>query len=335
MFDAVLLVSFGGPEGPADVIPFLERVLKGRNVPPERLQEVARHYEHFGGVSPINAQNRALRTALESELAALGPRLPVYWGNRNWHPLLADTVERMARDGVERALAFVTSAYGSYSGCRQYREDIERAREAVGSSAPAIEKLRLFFDHPLFVEANADAVRAALAQVSSERREAAALAFTAHSIPASMAAAAPYEEQLRETCRLVGEATGRAHWRLAFQSRSGPPSQPWLGPDILDHMRELAASGVRDLVVSPIGFVSDHMEVLYDLDTEAAALARELGLVLQRAPTAGAHPSFVPMIRELIRERVEGAPRRALGQLGPGPDVCASGCCPPPGRPRG
>jgi ferrochelatase len=335
VFDAILLVSFGGPEGPAEVIPFLERVLTGRNVPPERLQEVAHHYDLFGGVSPINGQNRALRAALEAALAERGPQLPVYWGNRNWHPLLADTALQMGRDGVKRALAFVTSAYGSYSGCRQYREDIGRAQDSVGPTGPHIEKLRLFFDHPGFVEANVDAVKDAFARVPNERREDAALAFTAHSIPSSMACAAPYQEQLRETCRLVAEGVGRTDWQLVFQSRSGPPTQPWLAPDVLDHLRGLAANHVRDVVVSPVGFVSDHMEVLYDLDTEAVAVARELGLSLQRAATAATHPSFVPMIRELILERTEGAPRRALGRLGAAADACAPDCCPPPPRPPG
>src|SRR3712207_4003757 len=245
-FDALLVVSFGGPEGMGEVMPFLENVLRGRNVPPERMQEVAHHYELFGGVSPINEQNRRLIAAVERELSEQGPRLPVYWGNRNWHPLLADTLRRMRDDGVRRALAFVTSAYSSYSGCRQYREDIERARAEAGEGAPQVDKLRAFFNHPGFVGPNAENVRAALAEIPAERRERAEIAFTAHSIPSAMAAGCDYESQLRETCRLVADGAGHGDWRLAFQSRSGPPAQPWLGPDICDHLRALRREGARD-----------------------------------------------------------------------------------------
>ena len=327
-YDALLFVSFGGPEGMDEVMPFLGNVLRGRNVPPERMQEVAHHYELFGGVSPINGQNRALISALEKELAENGPRLPVYWGNRNWHPLLADTLRRMKADGVRRALAFVTSAYSSYSGCRQYREDIERARAEVGEGAPVVEKLRVFYNHPGFVEPNVENLRAALAQILSERRAAACVAFTAHSIPASMAAGCDYETQLLEACRLVAEGAGHESWRLVFQSRSGPPTQPWLAPDICEHLRALKTEGVRDVVVAPIGFISDHMEVLYDLDTEARLLAEELELNMIRAATVGTHTAFVKMIRELILERLDaGTVRLALGTHGPRRDDCAVDCC--------
>ena len=329
-YDALLVVSFGGPEGAEDVMPFLANVLRGRNVPESRMREVAHHYELFGGVSPINEQNRRLIRALERELEESGPRLPVYWGNRNWHPLLADTLRRMRDDGIKNALAFVTSAYSSYSGCRQYREDIERAREAVGGGAPRVEKLRAFFNHPGFVGPNVENLRAALEEIPAERRAGAHVAFTAHSIPFEMAAGCDYASQLLETCRLVAEGAGRERWRLVFQSRSGPPTQPWLGPDICDHLRELKEGGARDVVVAPVGFISDHMEVLYDLDTEARTLAGALGLDMIRAATVGTHPDFVRMIRELILERVDGAtPRRALGPFPPSHDVCPADCCPP------
>jgi ferrochelatase len=328
-YDALLVVSFGGPEAMDEVLPFLENVLRGRNVPAERMREVAHHYELFGGVSPINGQNRELIAALQKELNERGPHLPVYWGNRNWHPLLADTLQRMKDEGVRNALAFVTSAYSSYSGCRQYREDIERARATIGEGAPRVEKLRAFYNHPGFVEPNAENVRAALAQIPEERRASAALAFTAHSIPVSMAANCDYESQLLETCRLVAEGAGHTRWRLVFQSRSGPPTQPWLEPDICDYLRELKALGATDVVVSPVGFISDHMEVLYDLDTEARQLSEALGLQMIRAATVGAHASFVRMIRELILERIDAdAPRRALGTHGPRRDECAQDCCP-------
>lgn len=333
-YDAVLLVSFGGPEGPEQVMPFLENVLRGRDVPPERMREVAHHYELLGGVSPINGQNRALLAALRGELDAHAIRLPLYWGNRNWHPLLGDALRDMRAAGVRRALAFVTSAYGSYSGCRQYREDIRRACDALGPEAPRIDKLRLFYNHPGFVQANAARLRAALERLPGECRAAAAVAFTGHSIPRAMAATCAYEEQLRETCALVASSAGVPEWRLVFQSRSGPPSQPWLEPDLGDHLRALAGVGVRDVVVAPVGFISDHMEVVYDLDTEARALARALGLGLVRAGTPGTHPAFVAMIRELIEERLEpGTPRRALGGHGVPGNECADDCCPALARP--
>ncbi len=327
-YDALLVVSFGGPEGMDDVMPFLENVLRGRNVPPERMRAVAHHYELFGGVSPINSQNRTLIAALEKELAERGPRLPVYWGNRNWHPMLVDTLRKMRDDGIRRALAFFTSAYSSYSGCRQYREDITRAQTEVGDGAPQVEKLRAFYNHPGFVEPNIENLRAALQQIPEERRARAHVAFTAHSIPLSMAEGCAYEEQLQETCRLVAAGAQQKNWRLVFQSRSGPPTQAWLEPDICDHLKRLKASGVEDVVVLPVGFISDHMEVIYDLDTEARALSLELGLNMVRAATVGAHPAFVKMIRELILERLDPElPKRFLGTRGASHDVCPVDCC--------
>jgi protoporphyrin/coproporphyrin ferrochelatase len=326
--DAVLIVSFGGPEGMDDVMPFLENVLRGKNVPPERMRAVAQHYELFGGISPINSQNRLLIAALEKELKGKGPQLPVYWGNRNWHPMLSDTLRKMMDDGIKHALAFFTSAYSSYSGCRQYREDISRAQEQIGDKAPRIEKLRAFYNHPGFIEPNVENIRAAFGRIQEQRRENARIAFTAHSIPLAMASSCDYQAQLLETCRLVAEGVGRKNWRLVFQSRSGPPQQPWLEPDILDHLRESKESGTEDIVIAPIGFISDHMEVLYDLDTEARALCEQLGLNMVRASTVGTSPPFVEMIRELIEERIyPETPRRFLGSRGASHDVCATDCC--------
>jgi ferrochelatase len=327
-YDALLVVSFGGPEGMNDVMPFLENVLRGRNVPRERMLSVAKHYELFGGVSPINEQNRKLIAALEKELEAKGPKLPIYFGNRNWHPMLSDTLARMRDDEVKSALAFVTSAYSSLSSCRQYLDDIERARLAVGAGAPRVEKLRAFFNHPGFIAANVANIRAALAQIPEARRVQTQLVFSAHSIPEAMAVNCDYAAQLNETARLLAEELGMTDWRLVFQSRSGSPLQPWLGPDVCDHLRELHASGKHDVVIAPIGFVSDHMEIVYDLDTEARALCRELGLNLVRAATAGTHPAFVAMIRELIVERFDPTtPRRSVGSFGVRADVCAPDCC--------
>ncbi len=335
-YDAVLIVSFGGPEKPDDVLPFLENVLRGKNVPRERMLAVAEHYYHFGGVSPINEQNRALIRDLKIELAEHGPRLPVYWGNRNWHPLLPDTLAQMAADGIRRAIAFFTSAYSSYSSCRQYRENIEAARAQVGQHAPHVDKVRAFFNHPRFVAAQIDRVAQALAQIPADRRSVARLIYTAHSIPLSMSEGCQYVAQLRETARLVSDGLRKPDWKLAYQSRSGPPGQPWLEPDIGDLLRELHAAGQRDVVVAPIGFLSDHMEVIYDLDTEASALAAELGLNMVRAGTVGQHPEFIRMVRELIAERVEGQNARpAVGSFGPSHDVCAADCCPAPRRPPG
>jgi protoporphyrin/coproporphyrin ferrochelatase len=314
-YDALLLVSFGGPEGPDEVMPFLENVLRGRNVPRERMLEVAHHYEEFGGVSPINEQNRALISALE----ASGLELPTYLGNRNWRPLLADTLRAMRDDGRRHALAFITSAYSSYSSCRQYLEDIARAQQDVGPGAPRVSPLRKFFDHPGFIEANADHVRTALATLPPESRRGARVIFMAHSIPENMARASAYEAQLRTACRLVADVSGAGAWELAYQSRSGSPAQPWLGPDIEERLKALRGEGVAAVVVAPIGFLSDHVEVLYDLDIAARRLAERLGLVMVRAATVGAHPAFVQMIRELVCERM---PDR------PGEGVCRVGCCP-------
>jgi ferrochelatase len=334
-FDAVLVVAFGGPEGMDDVLPFLENVTRGRGVPRERLEEVARHYELFDGVSPINGQNRALVAALRGELAARGIDLPVYFGNRNWRPQLADTIREMTADGVERALAFFTSAYSSYSGCRQYRENVYDAQQAVGPDAPEVLRTRVFYNHPGFVEPNVELLARALGEVPAGRRAEAHVAFTAHSIPLAMARRSRYEAQLAETARLVAEGAGLASYEVVYQSRSGPPSVPWLEPDVRDHLRAVAARGARDVVLSPIGFVSDHMEVLYDLDHEAREVADEAGLSLVRAPTVGTHPAFVSMIRELIEERlIPDTPRRAFGKDGPSHDVCPPGCClPGTGRP--
>ncbi|HEU4423502.1 MAG TPA: ferrochelatase [Pilimelia sp.] len=340
-YDALLLVSFGGPEHPDDVLPFLANVTRGRGVPPERLAEVAEHYRHFGGVSPINQQCRELLAAIRADFARHGVDLPAYWGNRNWHPMLADTLAAMRADGVRHALAFVTSAYGGYSSCRQYLEDIAAARAAVGAGAPAVDKLRHFHDHPGFVEPHADAVRTALATLDPARRSGARLVFTAHSIPVSMAAAAGpdggrYEAQLRETAALVAAAGAPdLPWDLVWQSRSGPAHIPWLEPDVNDHLAALAAGGVTGVVVSPIGFVSDHLEVVWDLDNEAAATAKQLGLDFARAATPGTDPRFVTMVRELVAERLDStAPveRRRLGTL-PSWDTCPGHCCPAPARP--
>ena len=328
-YDAILFVSFGGPEGMDDVLPFLGNVLRGRNVPRERMLQVARHYELFGGVSPINDQNRKLIAALKEELDVNGPQLPIYWGNRNWHPMLFDTMQQMAGDGIRNALAFVTSAYSSYSSCRQYREDIARAQEAIGDAAPNVDKIRAFYDHPGFIEANSANVRAALNQIPETRRALAQIAFTAHSIPRTMADNCAYEAQLQETAGRVAEAAGHTRWRLVYQSRSGPPTQPWLEPDILDHLKELKESGTTDVVIAPIGFVSDHMEIVYDLDTEARRLSEQLGLNMVRASTAGTHPAFVKMIRELILERVHPSSRRFLGTMDLANDGCPTNCCRP------
>jgi protoporphyrin/coproporphyrin ferrochelatase len=336
-YDALLVVSFGGPERTEDVIPFLENVLRGKNVPRERMLAVAEHYYHFGGKSPINEQNRQLIAALEAELKQNGPRLPVYWGNRNWHPMLAETLRQMKGDGVKRALAFMTSAYSSYSSCRQYRENVAAAQALVGDGAPVVDKIRVFFNHPGYIEATADRVTAALNQLPESARGGAHVIFTAHSIPSSMAQGCMYVAQLEEASRLVTERLRRSQWKLVFQSRSGPASQPWLEPDVLDYLRGLKAQGgVSDVVIAPIGFVSDHMEILYDLDTEAKTLCAELGLRLVRAATVGTHPRFVRMIRELIVERMEESTvRPALGGMGASHDVCPEDCCPAPQRTAG
>jgi protoporphyrin/coproporphyrin ferrochelatase len=325
-YDGLLVLSFGGPEGLDDVMPFLDNVTRGRNIPRERLEEVAEHYRHFGGVSPINAQNQALIAALKRQLVAHGPDLPVYFGNRNWSPFVTDVVRQMRDDGVQRALVFVTSAMSSYSGCRQYREDLARAAEHVGPGAPAFDKLRVFYNHPGFIEAMIDRKNAALRKIPEGRRAGARLIFTAHSIPVSMARHSAYERQLRDASLLVaGEGVP---FQIAFQSRSGPPHVPWLEPDILDVLNELPEEGVRDVVLVPIGFISDHMEVLFDLDVEAKERAQTLGITLVRAGTAGTHPAFVRMIRDLIVERMTANPDRPfLGDRGSHHDVCPRNCC--------
>jgi len=293
-----LVVSFGGPEKHEDVLPFLENVLRGRNVPRERMLEVAEHYYHFDGRSPINDQNRALVAALKQRIS-----LPVYWGNRNWHPLLPDTVRRMWEDGVQRALAFVTSAFGSYSGCRQYIENIAAAREAVGRDAPVIDKIRPFSQSGRFIEAMTDRVRNALAEVPHGH-----LVFTAHSVPTVMAQSSPYVAELEHACESVAAALGRSEWKLVWQSRSGPPSQPWLEPDICDYLREVR----RDVIVAPIGFLSDHMEVIYDLDVVARQVADGLGIRMARARTVETHPAMIELIAEALEQ--EHAP-------------CEESCC--------
>ncbi|WP_298868080.1 ferrochelatase [uncultured Gimesia sp.] len=328
-YDAILVVSFGGPEGPDDVLPFLENVLRGKNVPRERMLEVAKHYQQFGGVSPINEQNRALINALEQELVEHGPDLPIFWGNRNWAPLLPDTLLQMKQAGVKRALAFFTSTFSSYSGCRQYREDIQRAQEQVGAGAPEVEKLRVFFNHPGFIEATVLRTQEALDQIPEERRDKAVILYSAHSIPLTMASGCRYEAQLQESSRLVSDQLAGHPWHLVYQSRSGPPHQPWLEPDICDYIKALGSQGdIQDLVIVPIGFVSDHMEVLFDLDTEAKDVGRELGINVVRAKTVGVHPRFIRMIRELIEERIGGDKERpALGDMGASHDVCPVDCC--------
>ena len=334
-YDAVLVVSFGGPESKEEVIPFLETVLRGRNVPRERLLTVAEHYYHFDGKSPINQQMRDLIATLKTELERNGPKLPIYWGNRNWHPFLTETLQKMKEDGIRQAVGFVTSAYSSYSGCRQYLEDIARAQSEVGVGAPEVDKLRAFFNHPLYVEVTIERVRDALLALPAEARQNVQIVYTAHSIPVSMADTSDYVRQLEEVRRLVSESLGQKNEALVYQSRSGSPGQPWLGPDVLEHLREVKAKNLASAVVlAPIGFVSDHMEVLYDLDVEAAQLCESLSLPNVRAKTVGGHPKFIGMIRELILERTNpGSERRALGLLGARPDSCAQDCCPTLQRP--
>ncbi len=313
-YDAFLLISFGGPEKNEDVIPFLENVLRGKNVPRERMLEVAEHYYHFDGVSPINEQCRQLIAALETEFNGHQVGLPIYWGNRNWHPMLEDTVRRMRDDGVKNVIAFATSAFGSYSGCRQYREDVAKAREAV-EGAPEITKLPPFWNHPGFVGAVTERVREAL-----EKLPGADVVYTAHSIPVSMAESSPYEQQLRDVCAVVNGTLGLPEPVLVFQSRSGPPSQPWLEPDVSAYIR---GCGSKKLIVVPVGFLSDHMEVMFDLDTEAAEAAQECGIEFVRAGTVGTHPLFVSCIRELVEAAQISGPSR----------ICPPDCCKPASRP--
>lgn len=333
-YDAILVISFGGPESKEEVIPFLENVLRGRNVPRERMLAVAEHYYHFEGRSPINQQARDLIAALETELRKNGPELPVYWGNRNWHPLLTDTLRKMKDDGIRRAVAFVTSAYSSYSSCRQYREDIARAQSEVGLGAPVVDKLRAFFNHPDFIEAMVERVRDALQAIPPNTRKNVQIVYTAHSIPMSMANTSDYVTQLEEVRRLVSGALGQDNDALVYQSRSGAPGQPWLEPDILDYLREVKDKNLASaVVIAPIGFISDHMEVLYDLDVEARELCDSIGLPMTRAKTVGVHPKFIGMIRELIEERMNPlVERRVIGSLATRGDVCAEGCCAAPVR---
>jgi protoporphyrin/coproporphyrin ferrochelatase len=355
-YDAFLLVSFGGPEGPGDVMPFLRNVTRGRGIPDERLAAVAEHYYAVAGVSPINQQCRDLIEALREQFPAAGLDLPIYWGNRNWDPYLTGTVATMAADGVQRAVAFVTSAYSSFSSCRQYLDDLDRARAEV-PGAPRIDKIRRYFNHPGFVEPFAAGARAALAELPEPVRDRAPLVFTAHSVPLMMSEASGphlaageqtsvahgvrndragpggrYVQELTEAARLIAaRVPGEDRpWQLVYQSQSGPPSQPWLEPDVLDHLGDLAKQGAPGAVIIPVGFVSDHMEVQHDLDTEAAEVSRELGLPMARAATPWYHPQFREMVIDLVRERVDdrpGAERAALGSLGPSTDVCPAGCC--------
>lgn len=328
--DAVLVVGFGGPERREDVLPFLENVLAGKRVPRERMLQVAQHYYRFGGVSPINGQVRDLLAVLEPALRERRIDLPVYWGNRNWHPLLPDTFRRMARRGVRHAVALVLSPYSSYSGCRQYRENLEAARAATGPGAPSYVKARPFFNHPDFVAANVARVGEALEAIPLSRRDDIHVAYTAHSIPRSMARGCDYEQQLLETCRLVSRelAIDRRRWSLVYQSRSGRPADPWLEPDIVDHLGACRDRGVEELLVHPIGFVSDHMEVLFDLDEEARARAEALGVRMVRSPTVGTHPRFVETLVDLVAEQLEPSRTpRAVGAWPARPSRCADGCC--------
>jgi ferrochelatase len=339
-YDALLFLSFGGPEGPDDVVPFLRNVTRGRGIPDERLAEVGAHYAGFGGVSPINAQCRALIEALTEEFAGHGIELPIYWGNRNWHPYLAETVARMAADGIRRPLVFVTSAYSSYSGCRQYREDLAAAVEQAGPAARELEfdRIRAYFDHPGFVGPMVRSTVRALGGLDPELRAEAELVFVTHSLPLVLADSSAYAAQHEAVVRLVADGVARATGvsyksSLVYCSRSGPPAQPWLEPDICDHLEARRGAGAKAVAVVPIGFVSDHMEVVYDLDTEAALAARKLALPFVRAATVGVDPEFVSAIRELVIERVaeardEQVEPAGLSGLGPMPSRCVAGCCP-------
>jgi ferrochelatase len=318
-FDALLVVSFGGPEKHDDVLPFLENVLRGKNVPRERMLEVAEHYYHFDGRSPINQQNLDLVAALGRDFQAHNLKIPVYWGNRNWHPLLPDTLKQMHSEGIRRIAVLATSAFGSYSGCRQYRENIAQASQSAGVQDMAIEKLPNFHDRPEFIEVMTERVRAAMAELPNAEQ----VVFTAHSIPVSMAQSSPYVHQLERASERVASACGARHWSLVYQSRSGPPGQPWLEPDIGDYLRMQHRGGVQRVILCPIGFMSDHMEVLYDLDTQVRGLCDALGLKMARAGTAGSHPKIISMIRDLV----------VNGETTPVEAHCEAGCCPAPQRP--
>ena len=349
-YDALLLVSFGGPEGPDDVMPFLENVTRGRAIPRARLEAVAHHYLELGGVSPINAQNRDLIDALRAELDARGVRLPIYWGNRNWAPFLTVELARIHADGHRRVLALVTSAYSSYSGCRQYREDIARSLAEAGIDGEiTVDKIRHYFDHPGFVTPFAEGLAAALRDLARDGFGAAdtRILFTTHSIPLTMAEASgppgdfgstgAYVAQHLAAIECVVAAVGAAGLdvpasSLVYQSRSGSPHVPWLEPDVNDALRAARNEGARAAVIVPIGFVSDHVEVVWDLDREARETCDELGMRMVRMATPGTHPEFVAGIADLIDERLSGGPGRALSALGPWPSVCAVGCC---ANPRG
>lgn len=332
-YDAVLIVSFGGPEGPDDVVPFLENVLRGKNVPRERMLEVVKHYQNFGGVSPINQQCRDLIAALRNEFQEHGLELPIYWGNRNWAPMLDTTLQQMADDGIQRAITYFTNTFSSYSGCQQYHENLNDAAKVVGPLSPRIDKLRLAYNHPAFIGTTIELLQSKLAEVPADRRADTTVLFTAHSIPLSMAENCDYEQQLKESCRLVAEQAGHTRWELVYQSRSGPPHQPWLEPDICDRIETLhSEQNLADVVIVPIGFVSDHMEVLFDLDTEARETCDKLGINFHRAPTIGTHPRTVRMLRELVEERItieqgQSVERPVVGQYGPSPDHCSEVCC--------
>ncbi len=304
-YDALLLLSFGGPEGPDEVMPFLENVTRGRGIPRERLESVAEHYLHFGGVSPITAINRALIEQIKTEMAERGEELPVYFGNRNWYPMIEDTVAQMKADGVRRAAVFSTSAWGGYSGCTQYQEDIARARAAVGEGAPELQKLRQYFDHPLLVEMFADAIAEAAAELPEDLRSGARLVFTAHSIPmraVDRCGTSLYPRQVAYTSGLVAGAAGFADYDVVWQSRSGPPQVPWLEPDVGDHLSALAESGTRAVIVCPVGFVADHIEVIWDLDSELAEQADELGVAMVRATTPNSQPRYARLALDLLDE---------------------------------
>jgi ferrochelatase len=346
-YDALLLVSFGGPEKPEDVVPFLRNVTAGRDIPEARLEEVGEHYFLFGGRSPINDQNRELVAAIEDDLAANGVKVPIYWGNRNWDPYLRETLERMKTDGITRVAAVLTSAYSSYSGCRQYRENLAAAFAEV-PDAPRIDRLRHYFNHPGFIESMVDATLSALADLPEDARRGGHIAFVTHSIPVSMndssgprggAYVAQHRAVAAEIIERVREETGHRYpSEVVFCSRSGQAHIPWLEPDINDHLRSLRLREAPGVVAVPIGFVSDHMEVVYDLDHEARATAEELGLPFARAATAGLDPRFVAMVRDLLLERSaieRGEPvERASAGSDPVWDVCPAGCCPNPRGPK-
>ncbi|VAX38991.1 Coproporphyrin ferrochelatase [hydrothermal vent metagenome] len=350
-YDAILIVGFGGPEGREDVVPFLENVLRGRNVPHERMLEVAEHYYRFEGISPINQQVRNVISALQTELQQHNITLPIYWGNRNWKPMLAETMQQMKEEKVSHALGLVLSAYGSYSSCRQYLEDIKNGQQIVGEESPSVDKIRLFYNHPNFITANKENLQQAVTQLSTLPNESLSdesscnessynefhVAFTAHSLPISMAKNCQYVEQLQETCRLVAEGIGLPsnRWKLVYQSRSGRPSDPWLEPDICDYIETLHQADVKNIIIMPIGFLSDHIEVLYDLDEEAKTKTEQLGITMVRAATVGVHPQFITMLRLLIEERLTtDSEKLAIGYHCAATDVCSTECCPAPQRHR-